>query len=88
MEFIKEGIDGASVKMDPKDTYGEYYRVLKNVDLANSEHAARQLTTIFDDILHRSSVVLRVKATAHDLRELRDVFALLDTEKKHICIEC
>ena len=88
MEFVKEGIDGASVKTNPNDTYGEYFRVVKNVDLANSEDAAQQLTTIFDDVLHGSPVVLRVKETPHGLKKLRDVFALLDTEKKHIRIDC
>ena len=88
MEFVKEGIDGASVKTNPNDTYGEYFRVLKNFDVANSEDAAQQLTTIFDDVLHGSPVVLRVKETPHGLKKLRDVFALLDTEKRHIRIDC
>ena len=63
-------------------------RVLKKVDLANSGDAAQQLTTIFDDVLHGSPVVLRVKETPHGLKKLRDVFALLDTEKRHIRIDC
>ena len=85
--FVRARVEGKSVKLNPDDAYGEYYRVMKDVDLANSVGAAAQLKNIFSDVLHGSPVVLRVKKTEHDLKNLKAVAALLLSDRKHIRID-
>ena len=73
-EFVKAGVDGKSVKLNPDDQYGEYYRVIKDMNLAKPKEVVAELTTVFDDVLHGSPVILRVKKTTHGTKNLKEVF--------------
>ena len=42
---------------------------------------------LVSDVLHGSPVVLRVKKTEHDLKNLKAVAALLLSDRKHIRID-
>jgi len=87
VEFVRAGVDGKRVKLDPDEQYGEYYHVMKELNLTKSKVVAAELTTMFDHVLHGSPVVLRVKATAHDTKSLKDVFTLLVADNKQIRID-
>ena len=86
-EFVKAGVEGKSVKVNPDDQYGEYYRVIKNMNLAKPKEVVAELTSVFDDVLHGSPVILRIKKTTHGTKNLKEVFELLVTETKHIRID-
>ena len=71
--FVRHGIKGKSVKIDPQDPYGEYLRVLEHLDLADENKCMEHLKNMFDDVLLGSPIVIRVKETKHDLENLKTV---------------
>ena len=71
--FVKQGIKGKSVKIDPEDPYGEYMRVLEHLSLADESKCVECLKGLFEDVLQNSPVVIRVKETKIDLEKLKKV---------------
>ena len=71
--FVKHGIKGKTVKIDPEDPYGEYLRVLEHLSLAEEWKCVGRLKSVFEDILLNSPVVIRATETLHDLEKLRKV---------------
>ena len=74
--FVQRGIEGRSVKIEPTDLYGEYYRVLGHVSLAPDQTCVEELEDIFEGCLVGSPVVVRVKETKHDTEQLQNVVKL------------
>ena len=73
--FVQRQIAGASVKFDPLDTDGEYYRAVPDVDLADEAACVEFLRGILDSCLQASPVVVRVEDTLCDLGLLKQVMA-------------
>ena len=74
--FEAASIPGTSHKHNASDTYGEYYRVLKNVDVSTDDGSA-MLTKVFDDALKSSPVVIRVKSYEPTHKGLRSLLQSL-----------
>ena len=78
-------IKGQALKRHPEDSYGEYFRVLPNVDLSEKDAAVAMLVDIFGDkIFHHSPVVVRLKPTNVDTKNLRSVLEALSASFGHL----
>jgi len=71
--FVKHGIKGKTVRIDPDDPYGEYMHVIEHLSLAEERTCVERLKSVFEDVLQNSPVVIRVKETEHDLEKLKKV---------------
>ena len=63
--FVKAGVAGTTGKQRDSDTYGEYYRVVKDLQLHPPVPCTEYLKKLFEDWLCGSPVVLRMKSTDH-----------------------
>ena len=73
--FVQRGIKGKSIKMDPADLYGEYYRVKEYLSLEDEVACVAVLRDLFENCLLSSPVVVRLKDTKHDTEQLQKVIA-------------
>jgi hypothetical protein len=85
--FVKRGIKGRSVKLNPTDPYGEYLRVQEGVSLADKQACVDYLKDIFQECLQGSPVIVRVKATKFDLEKLKSVLSEFMTVSPKLRIE-
>ena len=69
--FAKLGIPGQTIKVDPEAEFGEYFRVMQTVSIANAHQAATTIKDILGDkCLQQSPVILRAKETDQDVAML------------------
>ena len=71
--FVKRHIKGKSVKSNPNNVYGEYYRVIENINLTLVKECSDRLSDIFSDCLAGSPVVVRVRDSKHSRNLLGEV---------------
>lgn len=72
--FVQMKIKGVSVKKDASDNYGEYFRVLPNLELKDTEEIGSRLKQILGGAVLRSSpVIVRLKPCEHDAQNLKAV---------------
>ena len=69
-DFVRCGIKGRSVKASPGDAYGEYFRVLENVDFGKRSEFVLKVKELHDDILKQSPMVIRIQDTDVDKTEV------------------
>ena len=73
--FVSMNIKGVSHKLASDDQYGEYYRVVSNMELKDVKQSACYLKNIFgDDCLRSSPIVVRMKETSWDTTLLEELF--------------
>ena len=82
--FVPRGINGRSVKLEPTDLYGEYYRALENVGLLPEETCVEELVYLFESCLVGSPVVVRLKETKHDIEKLQNATKLCEATCQNI----
>ena len=79
--FVDMKIKGQSVKHDPSDMYGEYYRVMPNQSLEPGAGTTAQLKRILGEgVLHSSPLVIRAKPAHHGTALSKEMLAGLITE--------
>ena len=76
--FIDKKIKGSSVKQNPSDVYGEYFRVLPNQSLKADAGTAAEVRKILGPaVLCSSPVVVRMKPSQHNTQALQEFLRLL-----------
>ena len=64
--FVAEAIPGKSVKTNPQDVYGEYFRVIHNMEFKSAQKLQWLEEVLTDRVLKRSPAVLRIKVHSFD----------------------
>ena len=82
--FVAEGIAGKSVKLNPQDAYGEYFRIVHNVDFKSAEKMKWLEEVFLDRVLKRSPVVLRMKTHSFDDAPLKEFLQKLSKQEASI----
>jgi hypothetical protein len=85
--FEARGIKGASVKTNPGDAYGEYFRVLEHVALTNEEKTVKYLQEIVEEVMQESPMIIRMKFTDHDPKHVRIIAQTLQAECARLRVE-
>ena len=80
--FEALGIGGKIVKKNPKDRYGEYYRVKEDLSIATKEEVAALLDELFgENLVKESPVIVRVKCAPEEETEWN--FFMRQLQKLH-----
>ena len=74
--FVSLNIKGQSVKANPKDQYGEYYRVIKDLNISTPAESLEYLKEILGEkVLKNTPVILQLKgdkAEKDNIQEIMD----------------
>ena len=85
--FVQRNVGLCSLKMDAKDTYAEYFRVLKDVDVSTTQICSETLEDLLDACLQGAPVVVRIKKTTIDTTAVEAIISSLQTTTRHMRVQ-
>ena len=85
--FVQRNIGLCSLKKEEKDTYAEYFRVLKNVDASATLTCTETLEELLDTCLQGAPVVVRIKETTIDTTIVEAIILSLQKATRHMRVD-
>ena len=85
--FAERKIELCSTKQDPADQYPEYFRVIKDMDLSQSQTCTQKLQEVFEACLKSSPIVLRMKPSKFDHTVVKKIVDPLQTVERYMRVE-